>query len=90
MFLWLTETFAVSNMEEGKTYDFQVIAVTYNDYKATSAKVTITIPPYTKIRVVSMSLVVAVIIITVVVVAVYYAKIKWCKIYEKQTNSPAK
>lgn len=80
----------MSTIEEGKTYDFEVIAVTRNDYKSTSTKLTITIPPYTKIRVVSMSLVVSVIIITVVLVAGYYAKTKWCRIYEKQTNPPAK
>lgn len=78
--------FVVTNLQEGLSYDFQVTAVTVDEYEAVGPKITYTVPAYKKIKVLSMSLIAAVAFVIIMVAVIYYIKLKWCQTYSSKSN----
>ncbi|KAB0799512.1 hypothetical protein PPYR_07392 [Photinus pyralis] len=78
--------YLVSNLEEGTSYDFEVVAVAVDEYQAASPRVAYPVPAYKKIKILTISLVVLVICIVLAVALVYYIKSKWCKRYSKSNS----
>lgn len=72
---------SVTELEEGKEYKFQVLAMSVSDYQSASEKVTLTVPAYRKIRAVSVGLITGIAFLGAVFGAICYIKKRWCKSY---------
>lgn len=74
--------FLVSELEEGYEYHFEVLAMSVSDFFSTSEKITLQVPPYKKVRAVSIGLVIGVLFIGFVLGGVFYYRRKLRKTYE--------
>lgn len=69
---------SVYDLEEGFDYTFQVIAMSYSDYQIGSDRISFKVPPYRRIRSVSIGLVTGIAFVAVIVLGVYFVRKKFC------------
>lgn len=71
--------FTVTDLEEDELYTFQVLAMSTTDYQAASHKVEVRVPPYTRIRAVTIGVGAALLVCAISVVVLVYARRKCIK-----------
>ncbi|GJQ65536.1 hypothetical protein Trydic_g7637 [Trypoxylus dichotomus] len=71
-------SYLISDLEEGFDYTFQIVAMSFSDYQIGSERVPFKVPPYRKIRSVSIGLITGIAFVAVVVLGVYFVKKKFC------------
>ncbi|XP_026479512.1 protein borderless-like [Ctenocephalides felis] len=68
--------YLVTDLEEDELYTFQVLAMSTTDYQAASHKVEVRVPPYTRIRAVTIGVAAALLVCAVSIAVLIYARRK--------------
>lgn len=66
----------MTDLEEDELYTFQVLAMSTTDYQAASHKVEVRVPPYTRIRAVTIGVAAALLVCAVSIAVLIYARRK--------------
>jgi hypothetical protein len=77
---------SVPSLEEDKTYYFEVLAVSHNDYQAASAKYMLHVPGYRQIRAIAVGVAVGVAFLLVAAGGSWYVR----QLYIKRLQQEAK
>lgn len=85
----LINFFSVTDLEDGKDYHFQVLAMAFNDYQSGSEIVSVTIPGSQNFKAIALGLLSAIGFVAALLVAVYYIRKKWYRNYQdnKKVNN---
>ncbi|XP_017772996.1 PREDICTED: protein borderless isoform X2 [Nicrophorus vespilloides] len=67
-------SYLVSDLEEGNDYHFEVLAMAFDEYQAASDKFAITVPSYSRIKAISIGLLVVCLVVAALGVAAFYLK----------------
>lgn len=78
--------FVVNDLEEGFDYQFQLVAMSYQDYQVESEKLPFQVPPYRRIRSVSIGLITGIAFVALIILAVYFVKKKLCNTYSENNR----
>ncbi|XP_075224946.1 borderless isoform X3 [Lycorma delicatula] len=79
-------SFIVKDLEENKTYHFQVTAMSTNDYESTSERFTIYVPDYHKARVINIGVAVGLMLIFATGAGIWYVKNVYRRTSHKQAH----
>lgn len=76
----------MKDLEENKTYHFQVTAMSTNDYESTSERFTIYVPDYHKARVINIGVAVGLMLIFATGAGIWYVKNVYRRTSHKQAH----